>query len=188
MRHAAHFARLVAIVVIVVAGFFFVRSKVVPKDFGVKGHYRLSAIDDEKKREPRHVGSADCTDCHEEIGKAWTEGKHHHPQCENCHGPGLMHVKVVGDEPTAGYPDKMLKVSKLAIRRPTGIQECKWCHLKTFERPSTLKSISSLEEHWAKYKGTFTPNSKCVDCHDPHTTVVTPGKSGLAFKDKKAAK
>jgi len=179
MRHAAHFARLIALVVIAVAGFLFVRSLFVPKDFGVKGHYRLSAIADEDKREPRHIGSAACAECHDEIAAAWTAGKHHTPQCENCHGPGLMHTKVVAEESTAVYPDKALK-NKNAIRRPTGIQECKWCHLKTFERPSTLKSIASVEQHITQHNGTYTANSKCVDCHNPHTTVVIPGKSGIA--------
>ena len=96
------------------------------------------------------------------------------------------HTKVVGEESTAGYPDKMLKVSKLAIRRPTGFTECKWCHLKTFERPSTLKSIASVEQHITQHSGKYTPDSKCVDCHNPHTTLVTPGKSGLAFLSQAA--
>ncbi len=179
MRHAGHFVRLLALVAITVVGFLFVRSLVVPKDYGIKGHYRLSAIDDEAKREPRHIGSAACAECHDEIAAMWKAGKHHTPQCENCHGPGLMHTKVVAEDSTKGYADKILK-NKNAIKRPTGIQECKWCHLKTFERPSTLKSIASVERHITDHKGTYTPNSKCVDCHNPHTTVVTPGKSGLA--------
>lgn len=178
MRHAAHFARLVALVVVAVSGFLFVRSLVVPKDFGVKGHFRLSAIEDEGKREPRHLGSEACAECHEEIATQWKAGKHTHPQCENCHGPGLMHTKLIGEESTSAYPDKILKM-KNAIKRPTGITECKWCHLKTFERPSTLKSIANVEQHITQHKGKFTADSKCVDCHNPHTTVVTPGKTGL---------
>jgi len=176
MRHAGHFARLFALVAITVVGFFFVRSKVVPKDFGVKGHFRLSAIADEAAREPRHIGSSTCADCHDEIATAWRTGKHHTPQCENCHGPGLMHTKVIGEEPTKAYPDKMLAVSALAIKRPTGLTECKWCHLKTFERPSTLKSITNVEAHVVQHQGTFTAATKCIDCHNPHTTVVTPAK------------
>lgn len=179
MRHAAHFLRLVAIVVIAVAGFLIVRRQFVPKDFGVKGHYRLSAIADEAKREPRHLGSDACAECHEEISTAKQQGKHHIPQCENCHGPGLMHTKVIAGDSTAGYPDRILKL-KNAIKRPTGITECKWCHLKTFERPSTLKSIANFEQHVLSHGGIYTANTKCVDCHDPHTTVVIPGKSGLA--------
>lgn len=186
MRHAAHFLRLVALVAIVITGFLFVRSKLVPKDFGVKGHYRLSATADEAKREPRHIGSEACAECHEEIAAAHTAGKHHTPQCENCHGPGLMHTKVVGEESTKEYPDKILKVGQLAIKRPTGFTECKWCHLKTFERPGALKSIANVRQHIIDHKGAYTPDSKCVDCHNPHTTVVIPGQSGVAALHKKA--
>ena len=78
MRHAAHFARLVALVVFAVLAFLFVRSKVVPKDFGAKGHFRLSAIADEAAREPRHIGSEACAECHDEIGAAWKAGRASH--------------------------------------------------------------------------------------------------------------
>ena len=172
MRHAGHFVRLFALVAIAVVGFLFVRSKVIPDDYGVKGHYRLSAIADEAAREPRHLGSEACAECHDDIAMEWTAGKHTTPQCENCHGPGLMHVKKVSDDSTAGYPDKVLTQFENAINRGTGFHECRWCHLKTFERPSTLKSIASVEKHVAEHMGTFTPDTKCIDCHNPHTAVA----------------
>jgi hypothetical protein len=176
MRHWGHFARLVGLLAVAVVGFLVVRSQMVPKDFGVTGHFRQSAIAEAKAREPRHIGSAACADCHDEIATAWRTGKHHIPQCENCHGPGLMHVKTVSEDSTKGYPDKILAI-KLAIRRPTGLRECKWCHLKTFERPSSLKSITSVQEHITSKGGTFTADAKCIDCHNPHTTIVTPQKT-----------
>jgi hypothetical protein len=172
MRHAGHFLRLLALVAIAAVGFLFVRSKVVPDDFGVKGPYRLSAVADEAAREPRHLGSEACAECHDDIAAEWTAGKHKTPQCENCHGPGLMHIKKVSEDSTAGYPDKILTQYENAINRSTGIHECRWCHLKTFERPSTLKSITSVEQHIASHKGTFSPESKCTDCHNPHTAVA----------------
>ncbi len=171
MRHAGHFARLLGLLAATVVGFLVLRAQVVPKDFGLTGHFRQSALTDAQAREPRHIGSEACAECHDEIGAAWKSGKHHTPQCENCHGPGLMHVKTVSDDSLAGYPDRILKDS-LAIRHPTGIMECKWCHLRTFERPSTLKSIASVKEHIESEGGTFTAASKCIDCHNPHTTVV----------------
>lgn len=172
MRHAGHFVRLLALVAIAVVGFLFVRSKVIPDDYGVKGHYRLSAIADEAAREPRHLGSEACAECHDDIAAEWTAGKHTTPQCENCHGPGLLHIKKVSDDSTAGYPDKILTQYENAINRSTGIHECRWCHLKTFERPSTLKSIASVEQHVTEHKGAFSPDTKCIDCHNPHTAVA----------------
>lgn len=172
MRHAGHFVRLLALVAIAVVGFLAVRSKVIPRDFGVNGHYRLSAVAEEAAREPRHLGSAACAECHDDIGAEWAAGKHQTPQCENCHGPGLMHVKKVSEEPTAGYPDKILTQFENAINRGTGVHECRWCHLKTFERPSTLKSIASVENHVVQHQGTFTSATTCIDCHNPHTAAV----------------
>jgi hypothetical protein len=171
MNAAKHFIRLVALLVIAAAGFLFVRSKVVPADFGKLGHFRASAIADDAAREPRHLGSAACAECHPNIFEPWSKGKHHIPQCENCHGPAMLHVKVVSEDSVAKYPDKIKKY-KNALRPTTGIRECEWCHLKTFERPSTLKFITSVGEHITTMGGTFTPSSKCIDCHNPHTTAI----------------
>lgn len=171
MEHARHFVRLLALIAIAIIGFLGVRAKVVPKDFGLTGHFRQSAIPEIAAREPRHLGSAACGDCHDKEYTAWKAGKHSVPQCENCHGPGLMHVKVMSEDSTDKYPDRIKKNPK-ALRVLSGIQECKWCHLKTFERPSTLKSIANVEQHVVSKGGKFTPLSKCIDCHNPHTTVV----------------
>ncbi len=156
---------------IVAGGFLRVRAMAVPKDFGTLGHFRASAIPEAAAREPRHLGSQDCADCHDKVYAAWSAGKHSRSPCENCHGPGLLHVKTVSEDSTAAYTDP-IKRNPLALRPTTGIQECKWCHLATFERPTTLKSIASVQEHITQTGGTFTPASKCTDCHDPHTTVV----------------
>lgn len=171
MGRVKHFVRLLALMVIAGGVFWRVRAQAVPKDFGKLGHFRAGAIAEAAAREPRHLGSQECADCHDSTYAAWSGGKHSKPQCENCHGPGLLHVKTVSEDSTDAYPDP-IKRNKLALRPTTGIQECKWCHLKTFERPSTLKSINSVEGHITKEKGTYTPASRCTDCHDPHTTVV----------------
>lgn len=171
MGHARHFVRLFGLVAIVVIAFLGARAQVVPKDFGTQGPFRASAIPEAAKREPRHLGSEACSDCHAKINDAWAKGKHHTPQCENCHGPGLLHVKVMSEDSVDAYPD-VIKKNPKALRVTSGIQECEWCHLKTFERPSTLKSIKNVERHIIETGGKYTAASKCTDCHNPHTTVV----------------
>jgi Fe-S-cluster-containing dehydrogenase component len=106
MRHATHFRRL--FVLLALAGFAFVsvRAKVVPKDFGTLGHFRASAITEAAAREPRHIGSDACSDCHAKISKAWAEGKHHTPQCENGFGedlPGRNRPKTPEQLPVRGF-------------------------------------------------------------------------------------
>ncbi len=171
MGHARHFTRLFVLIAIVVIAFLGARAKVVPKDFGKLGHFRASAIAEAAAREPRHIGSEACSDCHAKVSAAWTAGKHSTPQCENCHGPGLLHVKVMSEDSVDAYPDR-IKNNPNALRVTSGIQECEWCHLKTFERPSTLKSIKNVEQHISETGEKFTSRSKCIDCHNPHTTVV----------------
>ena len=171
MEHARHFVRLLALIAIAVIGFLGVRAKVVPKDFGLTGHFRQSAIPEIAAREPRHLGTDACADCHSDVSTPKAAGKHSIPQCENCHGPGMIHVKMMSDDSVDKYPDR-IKSNPMGLRVVSGIQECKWCHLKTFERPSTLKSIANVEQHIVSKGGKFTPLSKCIDCHNPHTTVV----------------
>lgn len=171
MAHKKHIFRLVGLLASAVVMFIIIRSFVVPKDFGKLGHFRASAIDDVVAREPRHIGSKACADCHADIYTAWIKGKHLTPQCENCHGPGLLHSKLQGGDSIDAYSDA-IKKNKNAIRRPTGIQECKWCHVKTFERPSTLKFIKSVEGHITDMGGTYSPGAKCINCHSPHTTEI----------------
>jgi len=168
---AKHFIRLLALLAIAAGAFLKVRSMVVPPDFGTLGHFRASAIADAAAREPRHLGSAECAECHSDIAEPWASGKHSVPQCENCHGPGMLHVKVVSEDSVEAYADPILQYTN-ALRPTTGIRECAWCHLATFERPSILKSIKSVGEHIAATGGTFTSTSKCTDCHNPHTAAV----------------
>ena len=171
MNHAKHFIRLLLLVSVVIVAFLGVRSMVVPKDFGKLGHFRAAAITEEAAREPRHLGNKECADCHSEITDSMAIGKHKSPKCEVCHGPGFIHVKVVGEDSVDAYPDR-IKQNKNAVRVTSGIVECQWCHVKTFERPDSLKSIRNVKEHFAKYKQKWTPDAKCIDCHNPHTTVV----------------
>lgn len=171
MEHARHFVRLLTLIALAIIGFLGVRAQVVPKDFGLTGHFRESAIPEIAAREPRHIGAEACGECHDTEFAEWTAGKHSVPKCETCHGPGFMHVKVVSEDSVDAYPDRV-KQNPNALRVMSGIQECNWCHLKTFERPSSLKSIANAEEHIVSKGGTFTPESRCIDCHNPHTTVV----------------
>lgn len=181
MSSSKHFIRLIVLLAIAVAGFVKVRAMVVPADFGKLGHFRASAITDAAAREPRHLGRDACAECHPEITEPWAKGKHTVPQCENCHGPGMLHVKVVSEDSVDAYRDP-IKNFKNALRPTTGIRECKWCHLKTFERPATLKYIKSVSGHIKENGGTFTPASKCTDCHDPHTATLKHDSHSTALK------
>ena len=84
MGRMTHYVRLLGVIAVAIAAFAGARWKAVPKDFGKLGHFRAGAIAEAAAREPRHLGSQECSDCHDEIYAAWTGGKHSKPQCENC--------------------------------------------------------------------------------------------------------
>ncbi len=165
MGHNKHIMRLLGVLGTIAVLFVVVRTMAVPKDFGKTGHFRFGAIEEEKAKTPRFQGADACKNCHAEVFKIWTAGKHkHHIQCENCHGPRFWHIRQMNGEPDATPPK--------AYWNATGIVECKRCHVKTFERAPQVKSIESVQAHVTEMGGTFNPTTKCTDCHNQHSLEV----------------
>ncbi len=86
-------------------------------------------------------------------------------QCEACHGPGSLHV----NNPRSFA----LKVSREA-------QECRDCHTS-----GDLIAADGFIQHTSHEYGDLFPGKHalidCVDCHDPHTAVVSPREDHVPF-------
>lgn len=136
-----HLLRLAAVFAAGIAVFFVLQAVLVPKDFGELGHYRTSAVADNRARIPVYAGDAACADCHEEVREARVQGAHAGVRCESCHGPQAMHV--LGEGPA---------------RRPEpGF--CIRCHGANRARPPAFPQVNPAEHSGGE---------TCTTCHPAH--------------------
>lgn len=122
---------------------FFIRSVLIPADFGKYGHYRAAAVDDIIAKEIKYAGHAICYDCHDEEVESKMTGVHKNVNCEVCHGPAAAHVD--DDEITPPAPRKR--------------DACPRCHEYLSSRPTGFPQIVSDSHE---------PMKPCISCHDPH--------------------
>ena len=102
-----------------------------------------------------YVGADTCKTCHEDIyNKSFAntphaallkEGKH---GCEDCHGPGSLHVESGGD---------ITKIISFKTLSPAQVSErCMTCHQANLEN-------SNFNNSMHKQAGV-----SCISCHSPH--------------------
>ncbi len=120
---------LVALGGLFVAGlmvFAVVRAALVPRDFGLYGHFRAGALADNRQRPLVYAGHATCEACHSDVAAVHDQGRHAGVSCEACHGPLAAH---------ADAPDKVKG------RRPDGRQLCLGCHAANAAKPKSFPQI-----------------------------------------------
>lgn len=139
---------LVGVAVVTLA----VRSLVVPEDFvvGERGYmygwHRKANVEEWRALKTKYRGAEFCAKCHEEESEDLAGSPHASINCENCHGPSLLHPK----EPEV-----------LPIDRSP--QLCLRCHYKLPYPTSGRAKIRGIdpETHYAGRGG-------CVKCHQSH--------------------
>jgi hypothetical protein len=136
--------RLTIILIFLIAAFIFLRSMLVPSDFGKYGHYRASAIDEITSLEIKYAGHVICYDCHDDVVDFKSEGYHKKVSCEVCHGPAALHI----DDPEA-----------FVLEAPRERDNCPLCHEYIPSRPTGFPQIVSASHN---------PMKPCITCHDPH--------------------
>ena len=150
-RDFEHLLRLVAIFVVGFALFIVVRAMLVPDDFGVYGHFRSGALDDNRQRPLAHAGVAACSDCHDDVVTSRAGGGHEKVRCEACHGPLAAHA----DDPSAQAPEL-----------PDPGTVCLRCHLPAMAKPATFPQVDPAEH---------ADNEPCDTCHLPHSPRLEEG-------------
>jgi predicted CXXCH cytochrome family protein len=142
-------AFLAVVALILVARAFFL-----PKDFGVNergyrfGWHRAGNEQEWKDFTIKYKGSDLCMDCHNDKFTAIKASPHKDIQCENCHGPA-------GDHP-ADPP-------KLVVDKSRDL--CLRCHAPLPYASSARSQIKSM------IPDLDSPDTACVTCHNPHTTM-----------------
>ncbi len=143
-RDARHLLSLGVLLVVAIGLFVLLRAAVVPAGFGVYGHYRAGAIDDNRAHAISFAGQAECLYCHDTQVEARQGGRHRNISCEACHGPQAKHAVSEGKE-------------KPVHREITAL--CFSCHEKDAAKAAVYPQVVRAEH----YSGV-----KCNDCHQPH--------------------
>jgi predicted CXXCH cytochrome family protein len=140
-RDYEHLLRLATLFVAGTLVFFVLQAVLVPKDFGELGHYRTSAVTDNRERPLNYAGEVVCRDCHEEVRTVRSEGGHAGVRCESCHGPHALHAsgEGLGRRPEPGF--------------------CTRCHAARAARPRGFPQVDP-----AAHSG----GEACTTCHQAH--------------------
>jgi hypothetical protein len=158
MRHLNHIIRLCVVLVIIIAGFAVVRNFFIPQSFGVYGSYKYGYCRGDSRAEQAELpalyqGTKKCAKCHADVIKEAEEGVHATVACETCHGYWQAHNKN----------------TKNKIPRDTSVESCMQCHEKIIGKPAGFPQISSFSEHMKEQETEFDPDTRCVECHNPHS-------------------
>ena len=144
MKHLVRAGALLAILIFI---FALLRFMPVPAVLEPYGFNREQGNEEEWASQPmQYADPAFCNSCHQDNHGAWEKSEHSTVSCENCHGPGEVHVE---------------KGTSLVI--DTSREACGVCHARLLSRPDDFPQID-LEEHGGQ--------SACIACHNPHDPRV----------------
>jgi hypothetical protein len=139
-----HLVRVALLFISGFAIFWVLRGLLVPADFGVYGHFRAGALQDNRERAIVYAGQKSCADCHSDAADLLRTSRHGGVGCEACHGPLADHVQ----DPAARKAE-----------RPGSRRLCLHCHEKEAARPSAFPQI---------VPGDHAPEGACTECHRAH--------------------
>jgi hypothetical protein len=132
-----------------IVAFLLLQQLLVPKGFGVYGHYRAGALSDNRAVAPKFGGQVTCVECHTDEATARASGKHAHVACEACHGALGKH---------AADPDA------LKPTRPDPRTLCVVCHAANVAKPAGFPQIDPKDH----------PDGVCTECHLAHNPGSAP--------------
>lgn len=132
--------------------FFVVRAFLIPKSFGWYGHFRGENLKEQADLPLVHGSPDACMECHEEVVKLKSAGRHQAVPCQDCHAPLTQHVSEEGMQP-------------MPINKSYTL--CARCHQELEARPKTFPQIDFHEHVTAKNKN-LESEEVCLNCHHPH--------------------
>lgn len=140
-----HLLRVIGLFLAGLVVFVLLQALLVPKDFGVYGHFRAGALDDNRARLRRYAGAESCAACHDDAARVRRAGKHAKVACEACHGPHARHAEA--DDPATMKPE-----------RP-GPTLCLVCHAPNVAKPAGFAQVEAREH---------AGGASCLECHAAH--------------------
>jgi predicted CXXCH cytochrome family protein len=148
--HKGHLVRMAALYGAGVLAFLLLQAFLVPEGFGVYGHYRAGALEENRVRPTAYAGRAACVECHSDVADVAKDGRHEAVRCEACHGPLAAH---------AGDPTERKAV------RPDARLLCARCHAASVARPARFPQVDGADHAGGE---------ACTACHAAHNPLV-PG-------------
>ena len=136
------------LIFMLLAVFIVARNFFVPPSFGLYGHYRAKAVDENREKEIKYAGSKNCADCHDDIYNLKAKSYHKDVSCEVCHGPAAEHA----DDPSESVP-----------KLPHNRDSCTICHNYNLARPTGFPQIITDRHNPGKF---------CTNCHKAHNPML----------------
>lgn len=150
-KDEAHLLRVAGLFAAGIVVFLLLQALLIPKDFGVYGHFRAGALEDNRARPVAYAGRAACEDCHSDVAEARKGSKHAGIGCETCHGALAVHAQA--DDPSATKP-----------KRPdAGV--CLVCHTANVAKPRGFPQVDP-KDHAGQ--------ASCLSCHKAHRPGDAP--------------
>ncbi|HEY3381951.1 MAG TPA: multiheme c-type cytochrome [Vicinamibacterales bacterium] len=149
LKDKEHLARMALLFAVGITAFLLLRWLLVPPGFGLYGHYRAGALDDNRARPLHFAGRAACEDCHTDVVEARKGSRHARIGCEACHGASMAHVQAGGERKPV---------------RPDPRAVCLRCHQAGAWKPKTFPQIV-VADHAAE--------GPCTACHKAHAPKIS---------------
>ena len=160
MKSTSHVWRIFMFLIAIGILGFFARWILRPASFGEIGHYRADSLVEMLNLELVHQGKEVCRECHDTIYEIHEKDIHFSVQCENCHGPGNIHVKY--------HQGELELISKNLATMPKEytLEGCLFCHRELLARPRTYAQVNRTEHY--EFLHVTDEETNCIACHNPH--------------------
>jgi hypothetical protein len=177
LKNNSHVKRVFALLIVAGITGFGIRQLLLPDTFGTIGYYRAGSLKDILKLKKIYQGKEACAPCHDNF-EILEKDVHYQGQCENCHGPGNVHIAQIEEflkqnnvtpAESGKYPKEALEtIPKELVKMPKEytLEGCLYCHRKLESRPSDFAQVDP-KEHYRDLH-VVDDSTRCVECHNPH--------------------
>ena len=155
--------RIVTLLVFAALAAFVVQRSLRPTSFGELGNYRLEGLYEIEEKTPVHQGKEACGECHDDVFETHQKDIHYDVQCEDCHGPGDVHIAYYSDD------NKQASEEAAVMPKEYTLEGCLFCHRRLNSRPKDFPQID-LEKHYA-FLHVKDTGTRCIECHSPHEPI-----------------